>query len=285
MSATRRHRPPGRRAPTLRGVGRGALLSIYAAIILIPLTVVVFTTFKTTEQVYAGPFTPPTQPTLANFVELLSGDRMLTSLANSAIVTAASVLLTLCVGSLAAYGISRIHGWLGNFVFGVFAVGLAVPAQVVMIPQFVIITQAGLADTLLGLIVINVAVTTPVAVFILTGFFKTLPEELFEAAELDGAGTLRTYASIALPLSAPSVAAVAIFLFVMHWNDLLYPLLFITDPAKSTLPKTLLDFRGEYITDFPMLFAGVLVASAPMVVAYVFLQRWFVAGLTAGSTK
>ncbi len=285
MSAAAAGRSVGRRAPTLRDLGRGALLGIYAAIIVVPLTVVVFTTLKTTEQVFAGPFTPPTRPTLDNFAELLAGDRMLTSLLNSVVVTGCSVLVTLIVGSLAAYGISRIHGWLGNVVFGLFAVGLAVPAQVVMIPQYVIISQAGLTDSLLGLIVINVAVTTPVAVFILTGFFKTLPEELFEAAELDGAGTLRTYASIALPLSAPSVAAVAIFLFVMHWNDLLYPLLFITDPAKSTLPKTLLDFRGEYITDFPMLFAGVLIASAPMVVAYVFLQRWFVAGLTAGSTR
>ena len=81
------------------------------------------------------------------------------------------------------------------------------------------------------------------------------------------------------------MAAVAIFLFVMHWNDLLYPLLFITDPAKATLPKALLDFKGEYTTNYPVLFAGVLVASAPMVIAYVFLQRYFVAGITAGATK
>ena len=89
----------------------------------------------------------------------------------------------------------------------------------------------------------------------------------------------------ALPLAAPSVAAVAIFLFVMHWNDLLYPLLMTTDPAKATLPKALLDFKGEFTTNYPVLFAGVLVASAPMIVAYVFLQRYFVAGITAGATK
>src|SRR5664280_999284 len=111
------------------------------------------------------------------------------------------------------------------------------------------------------------------------------PNELFEAAEIDGAGQWRTYRSIALPLAKPSFAAVAIFLFVMHWNDLLYPLLFITDPSKATLPKALLDFKGEYTTNYPVLFAGVLVASAPMVIAYVFLQRYFVAGITAGATK
>jgi len=154
-----------------------------------------------------------------------------------------------------------------------------------MIPQYVIFKQIGLTNSLIGLVLINIAVTCPVAVFIMTGFLKTLPTELFEAAEIDGAGQWRTYQSIALPLAAPSVAAVAIFLFVMHWNDLLYPLLFITDPAKATLPKALLDFKGEYTTNYPVLFAGVLIASAPMVIAYVFLQRYFVAGITAGATK
>lgn len=90
---------------------------------------------------------------------------------------------------------------------------------------------------------------------------------------------------MALPLAAPSVAAVAIFLFVMHWNALVYPLLFITDPAKATLPKALLDFKSKYTTNYAVLFAGVLIASAPMVIACVLLQRYFVAGITAVATK
>jgi raffinose/stachyose/melibiose transport system permease protein len=272
-------------APTLRGATRGALLAVYALIILVPMTVVVFTTFKTSAQMYASPFGLPTSPTFASFTELLDGGRLGTSLLNSVIVTGCSVVLTLLVSTLAAFGIARIHGWLGIAIFGLFAAGLAVPAQVAMIPQYVIVKQIGLDNSLLGLIVINIAVTCPVAIFILTGFLKTLPTELFEAAEIDGAGPFRMYRSVALPLAAPSVAAVAIFLFVMHWNDLLYPLLFITDPAKATLPKALLDFKGEYTTNYPVLFAGVLVASLPMVLAYVFLQRYFVAGITAGATK
>ncbi len=272
-------------APTLRGAGRTVLLTIYSLIILVPLTVVLFTTVKTSPQMYASPFGLPTSPTLDNFGELLRGGRLGASLFNSVVVTLSSVALTLLISSLAAFAIARIHGWLGIAVFGLFALGLAVPAQVAMIPQYVIFKQIGLTNSLLGLILINIAVTCPVAIFILTGFLKTLPTELFEAAEIDGAGQWRTYQSIALPLAAPSVAAVAIFLFVMHWNDLLYPLLFITDPAKATLPKALLDFKGEYTTNYPVLFAGVLIASAPMVIAYVLLQRYFVAGITAGATK
>lgn len=272
-------------APTLRGAGRTVLLTIYSLIILVPLTVVLFTTVKTSPQMYASPFGLPTSPTLDNFGELLRGGRLGASLFNSVVVTLSSVALTLLISSLAAFAIARIHGWLGIAVFGLFALGLAVPAQVAMIPQYVIFKQIGLTNSLLGLILINIAVTCPVAIFILTGFLKTLPTELFEAAEIDGAGQWRTYQSIALPLAAPSVSAVAIFLFVMHWNDLLYPLLFITDPAKATLPKALLDFKGEYTTNYPVLFAGVLIASAPMVIAYVLLQRYFVAGITAGATK
>jgi raffinose/stachyose/melibiose transport system permease protein len=244
-----------------------------------------FTTLKTSPQMYASPFGLPTSPTLNNFGELVKGGQIGISLLNSIVVTLCSVFLTLLISSLAAFAIARLHGWLGIAVFGLFALGLAVPAQVAMIPQYVIFKQIGLTNSLLGLIIINIAVTCPVAIFILTGFLKTLPTELFEAAEIDGAGQWRTYRSIALPLAAPSVAAVAIFLFVMHWNDLLYPLLFITDPAKATLPKALLDFKGEFTTNYPVLFSGVLIASAPMVIAYIFLQRYFVAGITAGATK
>jgi raffinose/stachyose/melibiose transport system permease protein len=208
-------------APTLRKVSRTVLLTVYSLIVLVPLTVVLFTTVKTSPQMYASPFGLPTSPTLDNFGELLEGGRLTTSFLNSVVVTVFSVALTLFISSLAAFAIARIHGWLGISIFGLFALGLAVPAQVAMIPQYVIFKQIGLTNSLVGLVLINIAVTCPVAIFIMTGFLKTLPTELFEAAEIDGAGQWRTYHSIALPLAAPSVAAVAIFLFVMHWNDLL----------------------------------------------------------------
>ncbi len=105
--------------------------------------------------------------------------------------------------------------------------------------------------------------TLPIAVFIMTGFLKTLPKELFEAAAIDGSGPWRTYRSIVIPVSVPSLSATAIFLFVIHWNDLLYPLLFIQDAAKRTIPVALLSFQGEFLTNYPLLFTGVVVASAP----------------------
>jgi raffinose/stachyose/melibiose transport system permease protein len=260
-------------------------LGIYALIIVVPLVVVVGGTFKTTPELFASPFGLPRNPTLDNYATVLTKQDMLRVLGNSLTVVAVSVPVTLFLGSLVAFAVARMPRWPSRILFTIFAIGLAVPAQAVMIPQYVQFERLGLRNSLTGLILVNIVVTLPVAVFILSGFLRTLPAELYEAAELDGAGPWASYRRIAMPVSYPSLAATAIFLIVMHWNDLLYPLLFIDDPDKRTLPLALLDFQGEYLTEYPLLFTGVVVASLPMVLAYAFLQRHFVAGITAGAVK
>lgn len=264
---------------------RRFLLAGYALLIVVPLVVIVGGSLKTTPDLFASPFGLPTRPTLDNYVTVLSGRSMVRVLGNSLSVVAVSVPVTLFLGSLVAFAVARLPRWPSRILFATFAIGLAVPAQAVMIPQYVQFDRLGLRDSLTGLILINIVVTLPVAVFILAGFMRTLPVELYEAAELDGAGAWACYRRIAVPVSYPSLAATAIFLIVMHWNDLLYPLLFIDDPGKRTLPLALLDFQGEYLTEYPLLFSGVIVASLPMVLAYAFLQRHFVAGITAGAVK
>jgi raffinose/stachyose/melibiose transport system permease protein len=264
---------------------RRGLLFVYAALIVVPLLVVLFGSLKTTEQLFAAPFGLPTSPQVGNYAEVLGAQNLGRPFGNSAVVTLSSVLATLFLASLAAYGISRLSGWTIRLVYGFLVLGMAVPAQANMIPQYVLFDSLGLTNSLLGLALVNVVVTMPIAVFILTGFMKTLPKDIYEAAELDGSGPWRTYLRIVLPLSVPSVAATAIFLFVIHWNELLYPLLFVQEPSKKTLPLALLDFQGEFLTNYPLLFSGVVVASAPIVLAYVFLQRYFVAGMTAGAVK
>lgn len=266
-------------------LSRRLILGAYALLIIVPLFVVFSGSFKTTRQLFGSPFSPPSSLAPTNYRAVLTDASMATSFVNSTVVTLSAVLLTLAIGSLASYGLARIPGWRGLLVYGFLVLGMAVPAQSNMIPQYVLFQSLGLLDSRIGLILIEIIATLPVAVFIMTGFMRTLPKELFEAGSIDGAGPWRTYRSIALPVSVPSLAATAIFLFVIQWNDLLYPLLFIHDPAKATLPLTLLNFQGEFLTNYPLLFTGVIVASAPLVVAYVFLQRYFVAGITAGSVK
>lgn len=269
----------------LFNLGRRALLAVYALLIVVPVAVVLFGSFKTQEQLFASPFLPPTSPRLSNYSAALFDQGISVALVNSTVITLTSVVLTLVLASLAAFAVARIPGWRGNLIFGFLILGMAVPAQANMIPQRVLFDSLGLLDSRIGLVLINITVTLPVATFILGGFMKTLPPSLFEASAIDGASVWRVFRSIAIPLSAPSIAATTIFLFVIQWNDLLYPLLFIQSPEKKTLPLALLDFQGEFLTNYPLLFTGVIVSSLPIVVAYVFLQRYFVAGITAGATK
>lgn len=264
---------------------RSIVLGVYAVLVIVPLLVVLFGSFKTSAGLFASPFGVPTDWQGSNYTKIVGESGLGVAFRNSVIVTGLSVPITLFLASLASYGIARTTGWKSGLLFGFIVLGMAVPAQANMIPQYVQFETFGLTDSLLGLVLINVVVTMPIAVFIMTGFLKTLPKELFEAAAVDGSGPWRTYRSVVVPVSVPSLSATAIFLFVIHWNDLLYPLLFIQDPDKRTIPVALLSFQGEFLTDYPLLFTGVVVASAPIVIAYVFLQRYFVAGITAGAVK
>ncbi len=266
-------------------LGRRAALFVYALLITVPLLVVLTGAFKTTPDLFNSPFGFPTHGTFSNFKQVLGDGGLLRALSNSAIVTFSGVVITLLLASAAAYGVARIRGWRGWVLYALLVVGMAIPAQANMIPQFVLFSNLGLTNSVLGLVLIEIVSTLPIAVFIIAGFMRTLPPEIFEASSIDGAGPWRTFRSVVVPLSVPSLAATAIFLLVIQWNDLLYPLLFITDPAKRTLPLALLDFQGQYLTNYPVLFSGVVVASVPMIVAYAFLQRFFIAGISAGAVK
>jgi raffinose/stachyose/melibiose transport system permease protein len=264
---------------------RWAILLVYAVIIIVPLVIVLFGAFKSSQDLFTSPLGLPLNPSLANFASLFTTANIGVAFVNSVIVTVVTLLITLFVGSLAAYGVARIPGWRGWTLWGVLVLGMSIPAQTSLVPLYVMFQQMGLTDTLQGLILVETTHAIPITVFILGGFMRTLPRDIYEASEIDGAGTWRTYRAIVLPLSTPSLAAAAIFLFVIVWNDLLYPLMFTSSPAVQTLPIAMLGFQGEFQTNYPAIFAGVIVASAPVVIAYVFLQRYFVAGMTAGATK
>ncbi|MDG4657735.1 carbohydrate ABC transporter permease [Ectobacillus antri] len=264
---------------------RTLLLFLYALLIIIPIGVIVGATFKDEAEIYKTPFSLPDSLSFGAYGDLLSHQEMGLYAQNSAIVTVSSMLLTLLFASFIAFAITQLPPWPARLVFVLFVFGMLVPAQVSMIPLYQVVTSLQLTNSLTGLVLVNIASTMSIAVFILTGFMKMIPKSLFEAAIMDGASYWHMYARIVIPLSLPSLASTAIFLVVMHWNDLLYPLLFITDNQKKTLPLALLGFQGEYITNYPVLFAGVILSSLPIVIAYIFLQRFFVSGLTAGATK
>ena len=264
---------------------KNSLLSLFAAAIIIPTSIVILGTFKTDLEIYTKPLALPKSFNLDNFKALFADGQMLTPFKNSVIVSVFSVFFTLLFASMVAFAISRSITITGKVLFGLFALGLAIPGQINIVPIFTLFVKLGLNNSLLGLILVNIALTLPISVFIITAFFKDLPKEMFESAGLDGANHWRIYRSIALPLARPAVGATGIFLFVITWNDLLYPLMLINEASKKTLPLVLIDFKGEFATSYSMLFTAIIVASIPMVVMYIVAQKSFIAGLTAGAVK
>ena len=220
-----------------------------------------------------------------NIRGLFSQQPMWTYFFNSVQVTLGTVLLTLLLGSMIAYSITRWGGFTSKMLSALFIGGLIVPSQVNMLPIYSLARKLGWADQLWGVILVTTALLLPLTVFMLSGFMRGLPRELLDAGSIDGCGEWRLFTRIALPLSAPSLAATSAFLFVMVWNDLLLPLLLLGSKNKLTLPLALMQFRGEYVTNYSMLLAGVALSSVPIVVMFLFLQRYFVSGMTAGAVK
>ena len=264
---------------------KNTLLTIFAAAVLVPSSIVVLGSFKKDVEIYTKPLALPEVWNLDNFRTLIESGSVLTPFKNSVIVAVFSVFFTILFASLVAYTIARSVTISGKVLFALFSLGLAIPGQVNIIPIFTLFTKLGLNNSLFGLVLVNIALTLPISVFIISAFFRDLPKEMFEVSSIDGAGPFRVYRSIALPLSRPAMGATSIFLFVINWNDLLYPLLLVTQSDKKTLPLAMLDYKGEYFTNFNMIFTAVIVASVPMVIMYLFMQRSFVAGLTAGAVK
>ncbi|MFZ5752871.1 MAG: carbohydrate ABC transporter permease [Bacillota bacterium] len=276
------HPVPSRKWPELL---RHIPLVLYSLIIITPLSLVFFATFKDLSQLYTNPLGLPRSWDLANYSRLFANENMAVYFKNSMIVTFTSVFFILFFGSMISYAIIRMPKWTGAILFSFITLGMMIPTQVNMIPTYVFFAKLDLLNKHLGLIIVTVATLLPICVFILTGFMKTLPKGLIEAAMIDGASHWKIYTRLVLPLSGPALATAAIFCFVIAWNDLLYPLLFIKSAELKTLPLALLQFQGEYLTDYPMIFSGVVVASIPMVIIYTFLQKYFIAGMTAGSMK
>ena len=261
------------------------ILTFAAVSIIAPISMVVFATFKNTPELFNSPLGLPKSWDFANYTSLFAAENMLVYFINSLVVTSISVFAILVLGSMVAYSITRLPRPFGSLLFAFFTLGMMVPVQVNMIPTYLEMAHLNLLDSHFGLILVTVATLLPICIFILTAFMKTIPNELIEAADMDGASHWQIYCKIVLPLSVPSIITAAIFCIVITWNDLLYPLLFLKTPGLKTLPVALLQFQGEYLTNYPLIFAGVIVASVPMILLYILLQHYFIAGTTAGSIK
>ena len=262
-----------------------ALLILNAFIMLYPLIVMVMSAFKSNAEIFASPFALPDSFAFTNASRMWSETSFFLYLLNSLIVTGAAIAAIVVFGTMAAYGIARYRFRLSGAVFMFFLAGLMVPLKLAIIPLFIQLDTLGLIDTRLGLILVYTAMGLPSAVFILTGFLRTLPGELEESARIEGASELRIMLQVMLPLARPAMVIAAIQNAVPIWNDFFFPLVFISSDRLKTLPQGLTVFIGEYNTDWGVLFAGLTLAALPITAVYIAMSRQFIAGLTQGAGK
>lgn len=202
---------------------------------------------------------------------------------NTVVMAAGRVVGQVLFCSMAAYAFARLRFPGKNVLFGVFLSVLMVPPQLFVIPQYQIMSSLGWLNSLQAIIVPGLF--SAFGVFLLRQFFLALPRELEEAARLDGAGPVRIYWSIMLPLARPGLVALSVLVLLWAWNDLFWPLVVNTDPEKMTLSAGLASLQGQYQTDYPVLMAGSLIASLPVIAVFVFLQRQFIQGIAHTGSK
>ncbi|MBM9503493.1 carbohydrate ABC transporter permease [Streptomyces sp. KK5PA1] len=268
-----------------------ARLTLAVVVVLVfvsPIYLTIVNAFKKENDIVSDPAAPPVHPTLGNLRTALDRpDHLLQlGLRNSLIVVVCSVLLLIPLGSAFSFWISRRRTRLRAAILAMLAAGLMIPPQVVLLPTIHILNFLGLAHSYPGLILSNLGGGYfSFAVFVYVGFMRAVPDEVVEAARLDGAGGLRVWWSIVMPLVRPATATVAIFLSLWIWNDFLNPQFILGPLQGQTITTGLYLSVGQFQMDYGQLFGIMFLAGIVPVAGYLAMQKQFIAGLTAGSTK
>ena len=261
------------------------ILIIIVVLALAPVLWMFSSSLKSIGEFYDNRWLWPKEITPSNYVHAWQGTNFKAYLLNSVVITGAAVGMMVLIGSMAACAISRYEFRGANKILYLFLGGQIVPPQAVLIPVLAIFKYLHLVGTQQGLILVYVAAGLPFTVFLLQGFFRTLPKELEESARVDGANELIIFWKILLPLARPALGAVIIFQSIWVWNEFLFALVFYNKPGRSTLSVGILAIVGEYFTDYPMLMAALCLSVIPVIVIFLMFSRYFVKGITAGSVK
>lgn len=264
---------------------RHGVLLLAAFLALVPTLYMILTALKSDEEYAVDKLGFPAQPSLENFRSVLVDSPFLWWMLNSFILVAGAVALSTAVSCLAAFAIARMEFRGRETLLAISTSLMAVPPVVMIVPLFVLYSQLGLISTYQGAIVIYAGLITPFSVYLLTTFFRTVPNELFESARIDGAGDFTILWKIVLPLSLPALVTLVVVNSLYVWNDLLIAIIFLQEDAKRTLMAGISVFQGRYNNQVPLTMAGMVIASAPMLILYISFQKYFIRGLMAGAIK
>lgn len=261
-----------------------AILAVYAVAIAYPLFWMVISSFKASSDIYADPWGMPSTWLVGNYAA--AWDRGISDyFVNSLIVTLVSTIATVLIAALCAYGMVRLPGRLAGIVLIVIMGGLVVAPQVSLIPLYRLLDALGLLNTYWAMILPYVAFRLPMAIILIRSVFLSIPLELVDAATIDGCRSLQVFRHVYLPLSKSVLVTAAVLTAYFAWNEFLFAIVYVDADAVRTIPAGLMAFRDALSTDWGVLLAGLVIAALPIVVLFIALQRYFVAGVAAGSVK
>ncbi|MFE7845289.1 carbohydrate ABC transporter permease [Microbacterium sp. NPDC057407] len=271
----------------MKNAARVVIACVVTIVFAIPLYLALVNAFKPNSQIQLSPAALPDPVTVDNFINVLTAPSGLfwQGLLNSLVIVIPTMAATSVFGALGGYYLARSTSLVSRLSGAILLIGLMLPFQVLLLPLSIVLKQLGLQGTLFGIILFNVAFYVPFAAFVYARFIQSVPRELEEAAAIDGAGRLRTFAQVVVPLLKPTTASVLIFIGVWVWNDFLNPLVLLGPSGGRTITTGLYVAIGQFNTDFGTMFALMLLAVLPILVFFLLLQKRFVAGLTAGATK
>ena len=274
-----------RRARRARAIPKHLLLLVFVLVTLIPLYFLLINSFKSQAEYLTNPYGLPGDPTLGTLKDAFRGGDLLRWLANSAVFTVASVVISTVVAAMAAYPISLMRWRPGGFLIGFLIALMVVPPIVLVVPLFKMMVDLGQLNSYHSVIIVYTGILLPFSTFLLASFFRTTPRDLLDSARLDGAGHLRTWWSVVLPLGVPALVTVATVQALWVWNEVLIAVVFLQSEELRTLMVGITLFQSRYDLNVPLVMAGMLWATIPMLILYLLLQRFFIRGLTAGAVK
>lgn len=260
------------------------LLFAFLLIQVFPLYFLFVNVFKTQMDFAQNQLALPTRLYLRNFVDAWVSGSFLSAIKNSLIVTVSGTFGRLFFGSLAAYALATMRFKGRTLFYYLFLGSMFLPPIVVIIPLFKAMVALSLVNTYPALIVIYIGYL-PFTTFVLTTFFQGVSQELIDAAKIDGCGDFQTYSRIVIPLSTPALASMAILNIRGIWNDFLFPLIFLNKEEMYTLMVRIVNFQGRFVTNMPVMLAGLVISILPIVVLFIFFQRYFTKGITLGSFR
>ena len=283
--------PPARR--TARGswsrrLSRGLLqipLLLMAIAVLFPLYFMVANSFKTDPAFARDALTIPLQPTLAKYIAAFRSADLGRYFMNSLVISVVSVAVATTIAALAAFAFAKMSFRGRESIFRVMLPAMAIPSIVLLVPQFKLMSHLDLINTRWSVIILYIGIMLPMSIYLFRNFFRAFPDQLLEAAAIDGVGPLRTFIRIVLPASRPVIFTAVIINFVFAWNELLLALVFLQNEQQRTLMVGLTLFNGLYSLDVPELMAGLTLATVPVVVVYLIGQRYLMRGLLGGIGK